>query len=163
MSGSLSDALTETRTAEQCRAARAILRRPLLRADGRDAEVFTAVRRHASALREWFQTNTGWALIVNSELARLVKSVEANDAVPGEHTHPAVDTPSKQPFSRRRYVLTCLSLAALSRSRRPGHPRAARRTGGARRGRSRPGRRPASCSRSSTATSAPTWSRWCAS
>jgi len=116
MSGSLSDALTETRTAEQCRAARAILRRPLLRADGRDAEVFTAVRRHASALREWFQTNTGWALIVNSELARLVKSVEANDAVPGEHTHPAVDTPSKQPFSRRRYVLTCLSLAALSRS-----------------------------------------------
>lgn len=115
MSGSLSDAMTETRAAEQRRAARAILRRPLLRADGRDAEAFASVRRHAPALREWFHTNTGWALIVNSELARLVKTVETNDAA-GEHTHPAVDSRSKQPFTRRRYVLSCLSLAVLSRA-----------------------------------------------
>lgn len=121
MSGALSNALHVTRAAERERAARAILRRPLLLADGKDAETYVEVRRHAQYLREWLRLNTGWSLLVNAELARLVKSTETRhpqgaDAHAGDHTHPAVDARSHQPFSRRRYVLFCLSLAALSRA-----------------------------------------------
>jgi uncharacterized protein (TIGR02678 family) len=111
-SGALSDALTATRRAELTRAARALLRRPVLRASGPDAEQVALVRRHAGALREWFDRNTGWRLVVDSEVARLVKTV----ADPGDATHPARDPRSRVPFSRRRYVLTCLALAVLERA-----------------------------------------------
>ncbi|MDN5930234.1 MAG: TIGR02678 family protein [Pseudonocardia sp.] len=112
MSGALSDALGQTRRSELTRAARALLRRPVLRAHGPDAEHVVLVRRHASALREWFDRNTGWRLVVDSEVARLVKTVpDTADA-----THPARDPRSRAPFTRRRYVLTCLALAALERA-----------------------------------------------
>lgn len=106
MSG-LTDALAASRADESRRAARALLRRPLLRPtdDG-----FVLVRRHAPGLREWFERNTGWHLVVDSEMARLVKSAGADP------TYPARDVKSKQPFGRRRYVLFCLALAALSRA-----------------------------------------------
>jgi uncharacterized protein (TIGR02678 family) len=106
----LGDALAASRTDEQRRAARTLLRRPLLRARGSDAEAFTLVRRHSSALREWFDRNTGWRLFVDSEVARLVKT-SADD-----HTHPARDVRTRAPFSRRRYVLACLAMAVLERA-----------------------------------------------
>jgi len=111
-SGALSDALAATRRAELTRAARALLRRPVLRASGADAELVALVRRHAGTLREWFDRNTGWRLVVDSEIARLVKTV----ADTGDATHPARDPRSRVPFSRRRYVLTCLALAVLERA-----------------------------------------------
>lgn len=112
MTGALTDALDRTRRTEQVRAARALLGRPVLRASGPDAELVVLVRRHASALREWFDRNTGWRLVVDSEVARLVKTV-ADTADP---THPARDPRSRAPFTRRRYVLACLALAVLDRA-----------------------------------------------
>jgi uncharacterized protein (TIGR02678 family) len=108
----LSDALAASRADERRRAARALLRRPLLRASGPDAESFVLVRRHAAGLREWFDRNTGWRLSVDSEVARLVKTT----AGAGDPTRPARDVRTGQPFTRRRYVLTCLALAALERA-----------------------------------------------
>lgn len=111
-SGALSDALAATRRAELTKAARALLRRPVLRSAGPEAELVALVRRHAGALREWFDRNTGWRLVVDSEVARLVKTVpDADDA-----THPARDPRTRVPFTRRRYVLACLALAVLERA-----------------------------------------------
>ncbi|MQA61604.1 MAG: TIGR02678 family protein [Actinophytocola sp.] len=104
----LEDALASSRDDERRRAARALLKRPLLRASD---EAFGLVRRYAPELREWFDRNTGWRLHVDSEVARLVKQ----PATTGDATHPARDVRSKQPFGRRRYVLTCLALGALER------------------------------------------------
>ena len=108
MSG-LTDALDASRADELRRAARALLRQPLMRPVDHD---FVLVRRHAPALREWFERNTGWQLIADSEMARLVKTAAAAT----DPTYPARDPKSKQPFGRRRYVLMSLALAALSRS-----------------------------------------------
>ncbi|MFI9463261.1 TIGR02678 family protein [Streptomyces xiamenensis] len=110
----LSDALTAQREAEIHRAARALLRRPLLRAAGAgaEAEEFRLVRRHSGALRTWFDRNTGWALLVDAEVARLRRT-------PGRDTdpsHPARDARTRLAFTRRRYVLICLALAVLERS-----------------------------------------------
>lgn len=94
------------------RAARVLLRRPLLRASGDDAD-FRLVREHAAPLREWFDRNTGWALHVDAETVRLRK-------VPGDPhdpTHPAREEGrGRLAFDRRRYVLLCLSLAVLERA-----------------------------------------------
>ena len=70
------------------------------------------VRRYAAELRSWFDANTGWRLIVDSEVARLVKLAPTTD----DPTHPARDPRSRAPFIRRRYVLTCLALSVLERS-----------------------------------------------
>ncbi len=112
MTGALSNALDQSRRSDYTRAARALLRRPVLRAHGPDAENVVLVRRHASELRAWFDRNTGWRLMVDSEVARLVKTV-ADTADP---THPARDPRSRAPFTRRRYVLICLALAVLERA-----------------------------------------------
>ncbi|GAA4382842.1 TIGR02678 family protein [Tsukamurella soli] len=108
----LTDALTATLADERRRAARAVLRRPLLRADGAHADAFVLVTRHQSHLRDWFDRETGWRLLVNSEVARLVKT----PAYAGDHTHPALDPARGLAFTRRRYVLVCLALAALERA-----------------------------------------------
>jgi len=105
----LGDALAVQRAEEVRRAARALLRRPLLRAGNDD---FRLVRQHATELRTWFDRNTGWALLVDSEVARL-RRVPGRDTDP---THPARDQRSGLPFSRRRYVLVCLCLAVLERA-----------------------------------------------
>ncbi|GAA4814611.1 TIGR02678 family protein [Tomitella cavernea] len=114
MAGSLTDALAQSRDDERRRAARAILRRPLLRADGPDAESFALVQRHSAHLRAWFHTHAGWPLLVTPELARLTKTTDADG--PDAHTHPAVTARPRRPFTRRRYVLACLLLAVLSRA-----------------------------------------------
>ncbi|MER7048858.1 TIGR02678 family protein [Streptomyces jumonjinensis] len=94
------------------KAARALLKQPLLLAGGRYADEFRLVRRHASELREWFDRNTGWSLQTDAGAARLRK-------IPGvltDSTHPAREaTRGAAPFTRRRYVLLCLALAALER------------------------------------------------
>ncbi|WP_406102947.1 TIGR02678 family protein [Streptomyces sp. NBC_01003] len=98
--------------AEVRRAARALLARPLLLASGPYGDAFRLVRRHSSELREWFDRNTGWALRVDAQSARLVKAPGTLD----DATHPAREAArSGAPFTRRRYVLLCLALAALER------------------------------------------------
>ena len=105
------DAVDSARRSDLQRAARALLRRPVLQAGGATAEQFLLVRRRAEELREWFGRNTGWRLHVDGEVARLVKTTTEPDA-----THPARDQRTKAPFTRRRYVLFCLALAALERA-----------------------------------------------
>jgi uncharacterized protein (TIGR02678 family) len=83
-----------------------------MRASGKDADAFKLVRRHIAELREWFDRNTGWRLVVDSEVARLYKT----PALAGDATHPARDARSRVPFGRRRYVLACLALAVLERA-----------------------------------------------
>lgn len=104
----------EQEAAERRTAMRALLARPLLTAAGPDGEALTLVRRHAEWLRDWLARNCGWTLQVEPELARLRK-------IPGDlgdATRPARDATSDIPFSRRRYVLLCLALAALEREDR---------------------------------------------
>ncbi|MCC9307566.1 TIGR02678 family protein [Kitasatospora sp. RB6PN24] len=108
----LGDVLAAQRAEEFRRAARALLRRPLLRAGGPHSEEFRLVRQHAAELRTWFERNTGWALLVDSEVARL-RRIPGQDSDP---THPARDQRTGLPFSRRRYVLVCLCLAVLERA-----------------------------------------------
>ncbi|MFI1048907.1 TIGR02678 family protein [Streptomyces griseoruber] len=112
MTGPLTEILDGQREADLQRAARALLKEPLLTADGPYADEFRLVRRHAAALREWFERNVGWTLRTDADAARLRKT-------PGtlaDVTHPAREAArTALPFNRRRYVLLCLALAALER------------------------------------------------
>jgi uncharacterized protein (TIGR02678 family) len=111
VTGALPDAMTLSRTSERRRAARALLRTPLLRVVT-DPDGHTLIRRHEQWLREWLDTNTGWRLLVDVEIARLVKT-----SAPGvEPTTPAREDRSAPAFTRRRYVLFALALATLERS-----------------------------------------------
>jgi uncharacterized protein (TIGR02678 family) len=115
MTRPLSDVLEAQRAEERRRALRALLRYPLLTAQGPDEAAFRLVRKHGGWLRDWFTTETGWSLLIDTELARLRK-VPASNA---DATRPAASgavTQPKVPFSRRRYVLACLALAALERA-----------------------------------------------
>jgi uncharacterized protein (TIGR02678 family) len=102
---------------EQVRAARALLSSPLLRAES-DPEAFRLARRHCDHLRRWFDQNTGWRLVVDAQVVRLLKAPTASgatsQAIAG--SHPARARRGDPPFTRRRYVLLCLALAALERS-----------------------------------------------
>lgn len=84
-------------------AVRALLMAPLM--SPAHAE-FAAVRRHADALREWFTRETGWAVHIEREGARLYKRPadlgDATRGLPG--------------YDRRRYVLLCLACAVLERA-----------------------------------------------
>ncbi|MFE3324955.1 TIGR02678 family protein [Streptomyces sp. NPDC059176] len=112
MTTSLGEVLDSRRTAEFHKAARALLKEPLLLARGPSADAYRLVRRYAAELREWFDRNTGWSLRVDAESARLRKTPGA----PADTTHPAREASrAGMPFTRRRYVLLCLALAALER------------------------------------------------
>ncbi|MEU9098014.1 TIGR02678 family protein [Streptomyces sp. NPDC048361] len=112
MTTPLGEVLDGQHAAELRKAARALLKQPLLLASGAQADEFRLVRRHASELREWFDRNTGWSLQVDADTARLGKT----PARLADATHPAREaTRSAAPFTRRRYVLLCLALAALER------------------------------------------------
>lgn len=112
MTGSVTEILDGQHEADLRRAARALLKEPLLTADGPYADEFRLVRRHAAELRDWFERNTGWTLRTDADAARLRKT-------PGTLTdaaHPAREASrTGLPFTRRRYVLLCLTLAALER------------------------------------------------
>jgi uncharacterized protein (TIGR02678 family) len=90
------------------RALRALLAQPL-RTAGTDDDMLRLVRRHAVALREWLASETGWRLVVDTDSARLFKTVATVD----DDTYPARDGKGRAPFGRRRYVLLCLALAVL--------------------------------------------------
>ncbi len=110
----LREAIDERTRAELQRAARALLRRPLLTANGDPDEDFALVRRHAKELQAFFAEHAGWSLQVDRETARLRKIPPTLD----DGTRPARARPQDPPFSRRRYVLLCLALAALERTDR---------------------------------------------
>ncbi len=101
-------------TEERQRAVRALLRHPLITATGAHAAEFLLVRRHADWLRRWFVRHPGWSLRLDADFARLRKTPATLD----DATRPARDPKSGGAFSRRRYVLFCLFLAALERSDR---------------------------------------------
>jgi len=84
-------------------ALRALLMTPLM--TSAQAE-FSAVRRHADELREWFGRETGWPLHIERDAARLYKRpADLDDATRG--------LPG---YERRRYVLLCLACAVLERA-----------------------------------------------
>ena len=106
--------LEQAIAAERRQALGALLQHPLLSAAGPLSAEFGLVRRHAAWLREWLARNPGWSLQIDSETARLRKTpADLADA-----TRPAREPASGLPFSRRRYVLLCLALAALERGDR---------------------------------------------
>ncbi|MGJ7541507.1 TIGR02678 family protein [Variovorax sp. LT1R16] len=94
---------TRHRDDERSQALRALLMEPLMTPAH---ENFAAVRRHADELRAWFARETGWALHIERDCARLYKRpADLNDAsrgLPG--------------YERRRYVLLCLACAVLERA-----------------------------------------------
>lgn len=108
---SLSSALAETRVDEQRSALRALLNKPLLSASGADRADYLLVRKHSEALRTWLDLNVGWRLTVDSAIARLNKRYSQ----PDDGTRGLIDS-NREPFTRRRYVLLALALAALERS-----------------------------------------------
>lgn len=85
------------------RALRALLMRPLM--TPADPE-FSAVRRQAERLRDWFAREAGWLVQVDREGARLFKR-------PADLTDPSRGLPD---YDRRRYVLLCLACAVLERA-----------------------------------------------
>ncbi len=91
------------RDEERCQALRALLMTPLM-TPAHDA--FGAVRRHADELRSWFARETGWALHIERDCARLYKRPadlqDAHRGLPG--------------YERRRYVLLSLACAVLERA-----------------------------------------------
>ncbi|MGV9314171.1 TIGR02678 family protein [Streptomyces sp. NPDC003691] len=112
MAEQLGEVLEGQRAADLQRATRALLKEPLLTVDGPYPDEFRLVRRYETELREWFDRNVGWSLRVDAEAARLRK----NPGTLTDATHPARE-PSRAalPFTRRRYVLLCLTLASLER------------------------------------------------
>ncbi|QFG26270.1 TIGR02678 family protein [Actinomadura sp. WMMB 499] len=113
MTGTLTDALDVQRDEERRRAVRALLRGPLL--TPRDA-AYAIVRRHAGYLTQWFAREAGWSLHVDAGAARLRKV--PGDLGDGSRAARVRDggARAREPFSRRRYVLACLALAALERA-----------------------------------------------
>jgi uncharacterized protein (TIGR02678 family) len=106
------DVVERNEVADRQRAARALLRHPLLTPAGPDPAAFLLVRRHARSLRDWFASEAGWTLQVESGMARLRKL----PASLADATRPAIAERANAPFSRRRYALLCLVLAVLERA-----------------------------------------------
>lgn len=113
ISGALEDRDAEGRA----RALRALLVRPVLRAQA-EPDTFRLARRHADALREWFDRETGWRLVVESQTVRLLTAYvpHGTTATTIARRHPARARKGDPGFTRRRYVLLCLCLAVLERS-----------------------------------------------
>ncbi len=93
------------------RAARALLRTPLLHNDAH-ADDLALVRRHQGQLTTLFADGLGYRLVVEPGLARLVKTGLGPDPTRGLRRR------NGTPFTPRRYALLALTLAALTRSRR---------------------------------------------
>lgn len=107
--GVLSDVVAQRQAADRQAALRALLCTPLMTARH---PAFSLVRRHQEHLREWLSEQAGWHLTVGTEHARLRKT----PAGEVDDTRPANSPRTGRPFSRRRYVLWCLALAAMERS-----------------------------------------------
>src|SRR5699024_7964634 len=74
--------------------------------------------RDAEALTSWFDRETGWRLVTEAQTVRLIPSYVPSGptAVAIGERHPARSRRGDPAFTRRRYVLLCLALAALERS-----------------------------------------------
>lgn len=107
----LGSAIEDGRTAERQAALRALLGRPVLTSAGSDRADYLLVRKHADSLRTWLDLNVGWQLSVDSAVARLHKRFA--DSPDGTR---CLRDDKGGPFTRRRYVLLCLALAALERA-----------------------------------------------
>lgn len=99
---------------ERRTALRALLQHPLLVPDGVTALAFALVRKHRSWLTDWFAHHADWSLVATAEAVRLRKHPPDN----ADGTRGAVDQRSEELFTRTRYVLLCLALAALERGDR---------------------------------------------
>lgn len=107
MTSSLGTKLESIQRAERTAALRHLLRHPLV-SEWDDEDMFAKIRRHRQWLTAWFADYPSWKLVVDpgAGFARLHK-------VPAR---PDGSRPIKlagKPFDRRRYVLLCLTLAAL--------------------------------------------------
>jgi uncharacterized protein (TIGR02678 family) len=110
----LPDVLDQQEEDERRRCVRALLRHPLLTPEGPDKQAFILARRHAPWLAAWFAAQAGWTLYADHAVVRLKK-------IPGDASDPsrgasAGTKSGTAPFSRRRYALMCLALAALERA-----------------------------------------------
>lgn len=72
------------------------------------------MRRHRKWLSDWLNRFPGWRLQVEAEFARLRKTPGDLD----DPARPAREPKDDTPFTRRRYALLCLAMAALERSDR---------------------------------------------
>lgn len=105
----LGQQLDAQQIAERQRALVALLREPLILPHGRHSDTFLLIRRHSAWLQDWFNRYPGWLLRVDTRCARLQKiPPDTMDRFRG-----AIDHRSGQPFTRQRYALLCLALAAL--------------------------------------------------
>lgn len=95
----------------------ALLRNPLLTAEGKQAESFRLVRRHAQWLKKWLLRWPNWALVTTADFARLRKYPSPRK----DATRGLIDKSSsseRTSFTRRRYALLCLVLATLENEQR---------------------------------------------
>lgn len=84
-------------------ALRALLMQPLMPPSHPD---FVAVRRQGDRLREWFTRESGWALLIDREGARLFKRpADLEDSTRG-----------LSGYTSQRYALLCLACAVLERA-----------------------------------------------
>ncbi|ACY15392.1 TIGR02678 family protein [Haliangium ochraceum] len=106
----LATKLEDMERAERTAALRYLLRHPLVCASDA-ADMFATIVRHRNWLTRWFLDQPSWKLVVEPKdgFARLHKVPARVDG-----TRPARSVSAgKLPFDRRRYVLLCLTLAAL--------------------------------------------------
>lgn len=95
---------------EYQRAARQVLRHPLITATYPDSTTLPLVRRWASQLREDLAESLGYTLVSTGDTIRLRRVQDALDP-----SRPA-RTRAKKPFDRRRYAYLVLTMSALGRS-----------------------------------------------
>ncbi|CRK61818.1 FIG087842: Hypothetical protein [Alloactinosynnema sp. L-07] len=95
--------LSDIDAANVARCAKVLLRHPLLRPGGPDADLLPLVYRHRTALQEMFAALLGYRLVVERRFARLYKSGPGADPTRGE--------PGLTP---RAYAYICLTMAALT-------------------------------------------------
>jgi uncharacterized protein (TIGR02678 family) len=96
--------------AEYQKAARLVLRHPLITSSYPDPSALPLVRRWVRQLRADFGEILGYTLLSSGDTIRLRRAQDTLDA-----THPAV-TRARRPFDRRRYAYLVLALSALGRS-----------------------------------------------
>lgn len=98
-------------TAEVRRAARALLRQPMILSGGSQHEDFRLVRRHRQRLTRIFAEALGYRLVVDTRTARLFKAGLGRDS-----TRP-LRRRNDTAFSPRSYAILCILIAALTRSK----------------------------------------------
>lgn len=113
----ISAALDDRDVEARARALRALLLRPVLRPQV-DGDLVRLARRHADWLRDWFEREVGWRLVVDTQTVRLLTSYipKGPTATSVAERHRARARRGDPGFTRRRYVLLCLALAVLERA-----------------------------------------------